>query len=116
MNSRIELPPHEAAVKALAERARQEIALLEYPAKEWVPPKMYKGQRMLDALIVGGGQAGISIAFRLQRERVTNVRVVDRNPKDREGPWVTFARMHTLRTPKHVSGPELGIPSLTPRA
>lgn len=116
MNSRIDLSPNEAAVAALAARAREEIALVEYPSKEWVPPRTYNGEPMLDALVVGGGQAGISIAFRLRREAVTNVRVVDRNPKDREGPWATFARMHTLRTPKYVSGPELGIPSLTPRA
>src|ERR671933_347338 len=30
-----------------------------------------------------------------------------------EGPWITFARMRTLRTPKHVTGPDLGVPSLT---
>jgi FAD-dependent urate hydroxylase len=103
-------------VQDLAERARREIDLLSYPAKEWVLPREHDGEPMLDALIVGGGQGGISIAFRLLRESVTNVRIVDRRPKDREGPWVTFARMHTLRTPKHVTGPELGIPSLAVRA
>jgi cation diffusion facilitator CzcD-associated flavoprotein CzcO len=41
---------------------------------------------------------------------------VDENPLDRAGPWLTFARMRTLRTPKHLTGPDLGIPSLTPRA
>ena len=33
-----------------------------------------------------------------------------------EGPWRTYARMRSLRTPKHLTGPDLGIPSLTPRA
>src|SRR5688572_24114300 len=50
------------------------------------------------------------------RERVGNLLVVDQNPADRAGPWLNFARMHTLRTPKHLTGPDLGIPSLTVRA
>jgi cation diffusion facilitator CzcD-associated flavoprotein CzcO len=50
------------------------------------------------------------------RERVRNILVVDENPLDRAGPWLTFARMLTLRTPKHVIGPDQGLPSLTPRA
>ena len=50
------------------------------------------------------------------RERVADVLVVDENPLDRAGPWLNFARMLTLRTPKHLTGPDLGIPSLTPRA
>jgi len=44
------------------------------------------------------------------------VLVVDQNPLDQAGPWRTFARMRTLRTPKHVTGPDLGVPSLSPRA
>jgi len=50
------------------------------------------------------------------RERVENLLVIDENPLDRAGPWLNFARMRTLRTPKHVTGPDLGIPSLTPRS
>ncbi len=50
------------------------------------------------------------------RERVTDVVVLDRSANGREGPWSTFARMHTLRTPKSVTGPDLGIPSLSARA
>ncbi|HEY6081595.1 MAG TPA: NAD(P)/FAD-dependent oxidoreductase, partial [Polyangiaceae bacterium] len=48
--------------------------------------------------------------------RVGNVLVVDQNPLDHAGPWLNFARMRTLRTPKYLTGPDLGIPSLTPRA
>ena len=40
----------------------------------------------------------------------------DRNESGQEGPWVTFARMLTLRTPKHITEPDLGVPSLTPRS
>ena len=52
----------------------------------------------------------------LLRERITNIRVFDRNESGQEGPWVTFARMLTLRTPKHITEPDLGVPSLTPRS
>ena len=69
-----------------------------------------------DVVIVGAGQGGLAAAFGLARERVSNVLVVDENPLDRAGPWLNFARMRTLRTPKHVTGPDLGVPSLTPRA
>src|SRR6185369_1456290 len=69
-----------------------------------------------DVIVVGAGQGGLATAFALMRERVTNLLVVDENPLDRAGPWLSFARMRTLRTPKHLTGPDLGIPSLTPRA
>jgi cation diffusion facilitator CzcD-associated flavoprotein CzcO len=50
------------------------------------------------------------------RERLANILVVDENPLDLAGPWLKFARMRTLRTPKYLTGPDLGLPSLTPRA
>lgn len=31
----------------------------------------------------------------------------------KEGPWATYARMVTLRTPKHLTGLDYGMPSLT---
>ena len=51
-------------------------------------------------LIVGAGQSGLVTAFGLMRERVRNILVIDRAPEGKEGPWVTFARMPTLRSPK----------------
>jgi len=61
-------------------------------------------------------QSGLALAFGLIRESVSNILVVDKNKEGIEGPWVTFARMKTLRTPKHVIGPEWNIPSLSMRA
>jgi FAD-dependent urate hydroxylase len=107
------------AAKNLAElerRAAFELECLAYPSRPWVAPRRHGGEPIYDALIVGGGQSGTTIAFRLLRERVTNIRVLDRSIEGRDGPWITFARMHTLRTPKDVVGPELGIPSLSARA
>ena len=36
--------------------------------------------------------------------QVTNVVVLDENPAGLEGPWVTYARMVTLRTNKALTG------------
>src|SRR6201997_5101607 len=105
-----------AGLGELERRARFEMDCLGSPSRPWTIGRNRNGVPVQDVIIVGGGQSGISIAFRLLRERVTNVRVLDRNPAGAEGPWVTFARMQTLRTPKVVTGPDLGIPSLSPRA
>ena len=100
----------------LEQRVRFELDCLGYPARQWTAPRSQNETTAHDVIIIGGGQSGLSIAFRLLRERITNLRVLDRNKEGLEGPWVTFARMHTLRTPKMVTGPDLGIPSLSPRA
>ena len=108
----------------LAERVHRDLDLLGYPRRDWLAPRRTRQTQdagapsldVLDVLIVGAGQGGLATAFGLMRERVTNILVVDENPLDRAGPWLNFARMRTLRTPKHVTGPDLGIPSLTPRS
>jgi cation diffusion facilitator CzcD-associated flavoprotein CzcO len=101
----------------LAARVQRELSLLDYPRREWLAPRQTRdGAPILDVVVIGGGQSGLATAFGLWRERVRNVRVLDENPLDRAGPWLSFARMHTLRTPKYLTGPDLGVPSLTPRA
>lgn len=101
----------------LTEQVERDLELLSYPARAWLPPRhTAEGQPILDVVIVGAGQGGLAAAFGLMRERVTNLLVIDENPEDRAGPWLNFARMRTLRTPKYLTGPDLGIPSLTPRA
>ena len=104
-------------MESLTERARKDLACLNFPPANWVPPANGPdGKPMLDALVVGGGMCGQTAAFALMREGVRNLRCVDRAPYGREGPWATFARMETLRSPKHLTGPDLGVPSLTYRA
>lgn len=106
-----------SGLEFLAARVREELSLLSYPEREWVAPRTAgDGQLIHDVVIVGAGQGGLATAFGLLRERVTNILVVDENPPDRAGPWLKFARMQTLRTPKYLTGPDLGVPSLTPRA
>jgi cation diffusion facilitator CzcD-associated flavoprotein CzcO len=101
-------------IDELEERVRFDLACLAYPERAWVMPPAQP--EILDAVIVGGGQTGVAIAFALQRARVDHIAVLDRNPAGFEGPWRTYARMHTLRTPKSVTGPDLGVPSLSLRA
>jgi cation diffusion facilitator CzcD-associated flavoprotein CzcO len=104
------------SVVTLSDRVRRELTYLSYPSREWTVPRHRDGARVLDVLIVGGGQGGLATAFGLKLERITNIRIVDRNPRGFEGPWRRFARMKELRTPKEVSGIDFGIPSLTSRA
>ena len=104
------------SIARLASRARRDLAYLAEPSREWTIPRERHGARVLDVLIVGAGQGGLAIGAALQRERISNFRIVDRNRKGAEGPWRRFARMRELRTIKDVNGIDLGIPSLTMRA
>jgi cation diffusion facilitator CzcD-associated flavoprotein CzcO len=99
---------------ALEARLRHEFALLNLPPKAWVPAPV--DPETLDVAVIGGGLNGLTAAAALKMVGVTRVAVLDRAPQGREGPWITTARMETLRTEKNVAGPALGIPSLTFRA
>jgi FAD-dependent urate hydroxylase len=101
----------------LAAQARRHFTRLNFPAANWVPPALGPdGKPMLDVLVIGAGLCGQTAAFALMREGVRNMRIVDRAERGREGPWGTYARMETLRSPKHLTGPDLGFPALTFRA
>lgn len=104
-----------SSLDALRERVRFDLECLNYPARPWV--RTLAGEEdVLDCAIVGGGQYGQSLAFGLLRERVQRVVVFDANPPGLAGPWLTFARMIMLRTPKDLTGPDMGIGSLSFRA
>src|SRR4051812_12115438 len=111
------MSPEATSLASLAALARRELSQLNYPSTGWVlPAKGPDGKPMLDALVIGGGMCGQTATFALLREGVRNLRCVERTPRGQEGPWTTFARMETLRSPKHLTGPDLGIASLTYRA
>lgn len=98
----------------LAAEARADLAALSHPTAPWVPESTApNGAPIDDVIIVGGGQSGMIIAAMLEREGLTSVSVLDAAPAGLEGPWVRYARMAELRTPKHLVGSELGIPSLS---
>lgn len=95
----------------------RDLERMSYPSRAWLPTHYTaSGDTILDTLIVGGGQSGLAVAFGLMREKVTNLLVLDLQGEKQEGPWRTFARMLTLRTPKYLTGPDWGIPALTIRA
>jgi FAD-dependent urate hydroxylase len=108
---------HPPGLAALEHQVRRDLEMLADPATSWVRPRTHpSGVRTFDVIIVGGGQSGLGAAFALRRDGVSNVLVLDENPEGQEGPWITYARMITLRTPKQLTGVETGIPSLTFRA
>ncbi len=104
------------ALDGLAAEVRRDLARLNFPAADWVPPSARDGRPVLDVLIIGAGLCGQTAAFALMRDGIRNFRVVDRCARGEEGPWGTYARMQILRSPKTLTGPDLGVPSLTFRA
>jgi cation diffusion facilitator CzcD-associated flavoprotein CzcO len=110
-------PASSPELRALEQRVSADLERLNYPERAWLPRRFTAaGQSIHDVIVVGGGQSGLTAAFGLMRERIGNLLVIDQCAPDRAGPWLSFARMRTLRTPKYLTGPDLGIPSLTPRA
>jgi cation diffusion facilitator CzcD-associated flavoprotein CzcO len=102
---------------ALEQRVRFDLTCLNYPPPNWVVPATHpSGQRVADVVVIGAGMAGLVLTFSLLRNGVSNIRVLDRSAEGLEGPWVTYARMETLRSPKVLTGPAAGIPTLTFRA
>jgi cation diffusion facilitator CzcD-associated flavoprotein CzcO len=103
-----------SALVALEARVRADLARIAHPDAAWLTPRPGPdGRPALDVLVVGAGQSGLATAFGLMRSQVTNILVLDKSIEGQEGPWLTYARMHTLRSPKHFTGPDLDVPSLT---
>lgn len=105
----------DAATKAnLEKKVSEELKLLNFPKSAWTMPHFTQcGEPILDALIIGAGMAGLSIAFGLMCQGITRICVVDRHSQDKVGSWNTFARIPELRTPKLLTSIDLGIASLT---
>jgi len=109
--------PETPGLHRLEAEIARDLARLNHPPADWVPPRTDRaGQRMADVAIIGAGMCGLAAAFALRRLGVSNILHLDRAEPAREGPWLTYARMRTLRSPKHLTGPALGLPGLTFRA
>jgi cation diffusion facilitator CzcD-associated flavoprotein CzcO len=105
------------ALTELEAEVREDLARIAHPGAKWLEPKIGPdGKPALDVLIVGAGQSGLAIGFGLLRSRVSNILLLDKAAEGREGPWLTYARMPTLRSPKDYTGPDLDVPSLTYRS
>ncbi len=111
--------PHTPSPGLAVLEARIDAALdhLQEPAADWVPQtRAPDGSVALDVAVLGAGMAGLAAGFALKREGVARVTLFDPQPDGAEGPWVTYARMRTLRSPKQLAGPALGLDALTFRA
>ncbi|WP_160723338.1 flavin-containing monooxygenase [Bacillus sp. USDA818B3_A] len=104
------------SLEALNKQVKKDLSYLAFGGTNWVRPVQHPDGHVYDVVIIGGGQSGLAAAFGLMRERMSNILVLDENPEGYEGPWETYARMVTLRTPKHLTSIDLGIPSLTFRS
>jgi cation diffusion facilitator CzcD-associated flavoprotein CzcO len=104
------------SLAALEARLAHDLASINMGAPDWLAPRAHPDGHVYDVAIVGGGQSGLGAAFGLQRERISNLIVLDESPAGYEGPWETYARMATLRTAKHLNSIDFHLPSLTYRA
>lgn len=101
----------------LERKIAADLARIEATPTAWIPTRGGpEGAPVYDVVIVGAGLSGLSIGFGLKRQGVVNVLLLDARAEGHEGPWLTCARMDTLRSPKHLAGPDLGVPSLTYRS
>ena len=73
-------PPTGTGLAALEDRVRQDLDILAFPFKPWlsVQNSTSDAPPVYDVVVVGAGQAGISIAVGLLRENVKNILVIDK--------------------------------------
>jgi cation diffusion facilitator CzcD-associated flavoprotein CzcO len=115
------MPLQDSGPRTLAEleaRFARDLELLVMPpAKDWLEPRVHPEYGpVLDVAVIGAGMSGLSAAFALKCRAIRGLQVFDRSPAGFEGPWATFARMQTLRSPPELSGPAFGFSNLTFRA
>lgn len=95
-------------IEELNKRVAWELDHIGYP-DDWA----IEENDCLQVAVIGGGMAGIATGYGLFRAGIHHIAIIDENPLDQEGPWLTYAQMPTLRTPKEATGPCLFTPSLT---
>ena len=90
--------------------ARDALRLIGPDPRNWVVDRPGIDHNVV---IVGGGQTGCGLAFALRRAGIGKVSIIDAaDDETKAGIWLTAARMNLLRTPKALTGPELGITAL----
>src|SRR6185295_15297188 len=96
--------PGPASLAELEARFRRDLDLLVMPpTKDWLEPRTHPEYGpVLDVAIVGAGMSGLSASFALKCLAVRALSVFDRSPAGFEGPWATWARMETLRSPPEL--------------
>lgn len=94
---------------SLEARVSEDMSFLCYPGKNWVP----RTEGVSDVVIIGGGMCGMVAWLALNTGGIQNIRILDRAAEGHEGPWISYARMETLRSPKTLTGPAYGHGGLT---
>ncbi|MBV9384810.1 MAG: NAD(P)/FAD-dependent oxidoreductase [Chroococcidiopsidaceae cyanobacterium CP_BM_ER_R8_30] len=91
--------------------AREALRLLSPDPDNWVLDRPGIDHNVT---LVGGSGTGSTFAFALRRAGIGHVTIIDAAEDEvHAGLWLNRARMHKLRTPKNLPGPELGIPALS---
>jgi cation diffusion facilitator CzcD-associated flavoprotein CzcO len=83
------------------------------PLADWVRPRAGVDHNVV---VVGAGQSGLGITYALRRKGIGRVALIDGSEPGGAGIWRHIARMHQLRSPKMLPGPDLGNPELGFRA
>ena len=110
-----ETDPGPATLEALEARLARDFEFLVLPpTKDWLEPREHPQYGpALDVAVIGAGMSGLSAAFALKCLAIRSPKVFDRSPAGFEGPWATFARMETLRSPPELSGPSFGFSNVS---
>lgn len=108
-----EPPQGLGATEALAAQTQRILRWTGPVPASWVRPRAGVDHNVV---VVGAGQTGLSIAYGLRRKGIGRVQVIDQADPGQAGIWRTIARMHQLRTPKTIAGPEHGNAGLGFRA
>lgn len=104
-------------LEALEARLRTDLECLNLPAPAWTATRDHpETGPVLDVAVIGAGMLGLTVSFALRRLGLVNSLAFDKSDEGTEGPWVTYARMRTLRSPKILTGPAMGMGALTYRA
>jgi cation diffusion facilitator CzcD-associated flavoprotein CzcO len=113
-----ETDPAPATLQQLEARLTRDFEMLVMPpTKDWLEPREHpRYGPALDVAVIGAGMSGLAASFALKCLAVRALKMFDRSPTGFEGPWATFARMETLRSPPELSGPAFGFSNLTFRA
>lgn len=96
----------------LNKKVEKDLSMIDYPPKAW----RKEDDGIYDVVIIGAGMTGLTAAFALLKKGIFKIKLFDENPAGKEGPWATYARMKTLRSPKNWMGPALNVPSLSFRS
>jgi cation diffusion facilitator CzcD-associated flavoprotein CzcO len=91
--------------------AKETLRLIGPAPGNWVPDRDGIDHNVV---LAGGGQTGCAFAWALRRAGIGKVSVIDAAPNEAQaGVWLNAARMNLLRTPKALTGPEIGLPVLS---